>query len=111
MSKCERGEIWTGRFQPDEDLFELRLPETYEFLKNNFTSPKKRLKFFACSSFGVLGDSQYDFDPRPNRNFGDYEADADIEGFIKNPDSWNPFGLISPLYWLSTGKELYDRSL
>lgn len=50
MAKCERGEIWPGRLEPDEDLFKARLPETYQLLKGKFSFDK--LRFFACSSFG-----------------------------------------------------------
>ena len=51
MSKCERGEIWPCRLDPDEDLFKVRLPETYSLLTRKL--PRERLQFFACSSFGV----------------------------------------------------------
>jgi Double-GTPase 1 len=110
MSKCERGELWPCRLDPEEDLFKVRLPKTYHFLKHSL--PTERLQFFACSVFGVISDRPGDRDPRPNR----YSPDASmaeaatylIPAYAKD---WKPYGLISPLYWLSTGRRLHDERL
>jgi len=126
MTKCERGEIWSGRLDPDEDLFQVRLPKTYHFITSRI--PSYRLKFFACSSFGVL-DGRYD--PRPNRYVIDQENVAEEENpgevklisgsddaykaefntVLRDPDVWQPYGLIAPIYWLSTGRTLHDQRL
>ncbi|BAZ28857.1 hypothetical protein NIES4074_12920 [Cylindrospermum sp. NIES-4074] len=111
MSKCERGEIWPGRLEPEEDLFKVRLPKTYQFLNKTFPPRTNRLRFFACSSFGVLSDRTDDFDPRPNRYIPDDGSSADHNAFLRSPNQWHPFGLISPIYWLSTGKNLHDQRL
>ncbi|MGK7876137.1 MAG: hypothetical protein AB4426_23420 [Xenococcaceae cyanobacterium] len=108
MTKCERGEIWPGRLYPDEDLFAVRLPETYHHLTKKFPPKTNRLKFFACSSFGVLSDRTENFDPRPNRYVSDDGSSPDKTAYLRNSGKWNPFGLIAPLYWLSTGKTLHD---
>lgn len=107
MSKCERGEIWPGRLDPDEDLFKVRLPQTYNYLTKTEKISSERLKFFACSSFGVR-DSQ---DPRPNRESFDKDFPAEFSAVIRGDCSWKPYGLIAPLYWLSTGKLLSEPSL
>jgi len=109
MSKCERGELWPGRLDPGEDLFKVRLPNTYELLAEKFPPKTKRLKFFACSSFGVLSDRKYDFDPRPNRYIPDDGTPAEYNSFLRNPQQWQPYGIISPIYWLATGKTLHDE--
>lgn len=109
MSKCERGEIWAGRLEPDEDLFKVRLPETYDFLTSKF--PTHKLKFFACSSFGVLSTSPNNFDPRPNRYIPDDGSESEYSAFLREPEQWQPFGLIAPIYWLVTGKTLHDIQL
>jgi len=104
MSKCERGEAWTGRLDPGEDLFKLRMPETYKELQ----LPKHllhRIGFFACSSFGVLGDK----DPRPNRLIG--SNDKREYAYLMNEKEWRPYGLLSPIYWLVTGRRYKDESL
>lgn len=108
MSKCERGEIWPGRLDPDEDLFKVRLPNTYNYLTNPENKiSSKRLKFFACSSFGVR---RYD-DPRPNRESFDKNLPSEFSAVIRGDCEWKPYGLIAPLYWLSTGKVLSNPSI
>jgi hypothetical protein len=104
MSKCERGEAWTGRLDPREDLFRLRMPETYNELKLSRHLPQ-RIEFFACSSFGVLGDK----DPRPNRLIG--SNDKREYAYLMDKEKWRPYGLLSPIYWLTTGRRYKDESL
>ncbi len=105
MSKCERGEAWTGRLDPGEDLFRLRMPETYKELQLSKHLPH-RIGFFACSSFGVLGDK----DPRPNRLMG---TDNEIReyAYLFDKGNWRPYGLFSPIYWLIKGRRYEDESL
>lgn len=101
MAKCERGELWTGRLEPGEDLFKVRLPKTYHFLMEKFSSD--RLQFFACSAFGVLGSRN----PRPNRKYLGSGQDIDSDAAIlRKPAIWNPYGILAPIYWLSTGRFL-----
>jgi hypothetical protein len=114
MAKCERGEIWTGRIDPGEDLFKIRLPETYNFLTQTAVKTNKissqRFKFFACSSFGVLN---YRKDPRPNRKIdpNDDSGGSHFYSVLADPDKWQPYGLISPIYWLITGGTLPNERI
>jgi hypothetical protein len=114
MAKCERGEIWTGRIDPGEDLFKIRLPETYNFLTQTVVNTNKissqRFKFFACSSFGVLN---YRTDPRPNRKIdpNDDSGGSHFYSVLADPDKWQPYGLISPIYWLITGGTLPNERI
>ncbi|GAA6623614.1 TRAFAC clade GTPase domain-containing protein [Scytonema sp. NUACC26] len=102
MSKCERGEIWTGRLDPETDIFKSHLPGTTQLLQNKL---KNHVKFFAISTFGVLALN----DPRPNRKS---ERKIDFEGkevelsVLRDKDEWRPYGMISPLYWLSKGRSM-----
>lgn len=102
MSKCERGELWPGRLDPEIDLFDVHLPETKKTLQDAI--PSKNLNFYALSTFGVLGRNN----PRPNRV---EEMGADGKNsFLRETNRWRPYGLISPLYWLSTGKRIKYES-
>ncbi|MEA5578253.1 hypothetical protein [Anabaena sp. UHCC 0451] len=109
ISKCERGELWPCRLDAEEDLFKVRLKETYKVLKEKL--PPSRLRFFACSSFGVMADSYGQHDPRPNRYIPDDGSSAEFIAHLRDVDAWKPFGLISPLYWLSTGRVFHDERL
>ncbi|MDJ0510290.1 MAG: hypothetical protein QNJ64_13705 [Crocosphaera sp.] len=96
MSKCERIELWPGRLNPEFDLFEVHLPKTRALLRKYL--PSENLKFYAISSFGVLGEN----DPRPNRmNINQYGL---VESVLRETSKWQPYNIVEPLYWLSTGK-------
>jgi hypothetical protein len=97
MSKCERGELWPGRIEPEIDIFEQHFPETKQFLESRM-SPKN-LGFFALSTFGVLRPN----DPRPNRVNDENNIKKSA---LRKPDNWHPYGMIAPIYWLSTGKKM-----
>jgi Double-GTPase 1 len=98
MSKCERGELWSGRLDPSLDLFQQHLPKTKAILEQ--TIPPKNLQFYAISTFGVLDRN----DPRPNRE--DVIGTDGTNSILREPEKWRPYGLIEPLYWLSKGKKL-----
>jgi hypothetical protein len=102
ISKCERGEIWPGRLDPETDIFNTHLPGTTRLLQDKL---KNNVRFFAISTFGVLKHN----DPRPNRK-GEKKLDSDgreIElSVLRERDNWHPYGMIAPLYWLSKGKAM-----
>ncbi|BAY80465.1 hypothetical protein NIES25_69530 (plasmid) [Nostoc linckia NIES-25] len=100
MSKCERGELWPGRLDPEADLFDIHLPKTKSILKEKI--PAKNLRFYAISTFGVLGRNN----PRPNRVM-EWGTDG-MSSVLREANRWRPYGMISPLYWLSTGKRMRD---
>jgi hypothetical protein len=108
MTKCERGEIWPCRTDPEEDLFRVRLPKTYALLRKH---TKTTCRFFACSTFGVMGDKPGDRDPRPNRYIPSDGSSSEFNAFLRDKDAWKPYGLISPIYWLTTGKVFYNECL
>lgn len=102
ISKCERGELWPGRLDPENDLFAIHFPDTLHLLKDNI--PQKNLGFYAMSTFGVLGNK----DPRPNRK--EELGKEDRYSVLRDPDEWSPYCMISPLYWLSTGKRMQENA-
>lgn len=104
ISKCERGELWPGRLYPEIDVFRAYLPETLALLRAKL--PKKNLQFFALSTFGVLSR----IDPRPNRieMVGELSSKAVLRATKR--DSWKPYGMIDPLYWLNTGNYVEFKS-
>ena len=93
MSKSERGELWSGRLDPETDLFRLHLPRTRDSLRERITS--KNLRFYAISTFGVLRRN----DPRPNRI--DEQGKFGKASVLRDAPHWQPYNLIEPLYWLS----------
>ena len=99
MSKCERGELWSGRKEPKEDIFAVHLPETYLMLKHCFRDRPHALEFFACSSFGVLGEKLHLPNRVPPSGATD---DPHRKAVIRNIDAWKPYGLITPIVWLDT---------
>lgn len=98
MSKCERGEIWTGRLEPEIDLFQVHLPKTRQVLREKI--PAHNLRFFAISSFGVISN----IDPRPNRT--DISWKGELRSVLREPSTWKPYNLIEPLYWLNQESKL-----
>ena len=100
MSKCERGELWSGRLDPEVDLFDVHLPKTKATLRAKI--PAKNLRFYAISTFGVLRRN----DPRPNRV--DEMGTDGRNSVLREANHWKPYGMIAPLYWLSTGKRMKD---
>ena len=60
-------------------------------------------RYFACSAFGMIGNP-----PKPNAvrapDIGS-NVDAGCGWALKEPNAWQPFGLVAPIYWLLTGKD------
>lgn len=106
LNKCDRGEIWTRRFHPEDDIFRLYLPKTRKVLRDSFLSDN--CQFFAMSIFGVL----WKYDSRPNRvsKISNSNFDNRCMGVLRNPSTWQPYNIISPIYWLCTGKKLKNRN-
>jgi Caspase domain len=93
LSKFDQSEAWNDRNQV-ENFVKAKFPQTRKVFHNwskNWGSP---VKYFACSAFGMYGEP-----PRPN-----FIGNEEAMGVIANPNQWQPFGLIAPIYWLCTGK-------
>lgn len=108
LTKCERGELWTSRNNPEKEIFNKHFVESMTVIKEireNNNIPESNIEYFALSTFGVLGE--YDF--RPNRNDAASESATELTSTLKtwnNPTLWHPYGMLSPIYWLITGRRL-----
>jgi len=101
MSKCERGEIWPGRLDPEQDLFKIHLPKTQDLLRKKLTA--NNLKFFASSTFGVLGPHN----PRPNRE--DRILKGEPASVLRDTENWKPYNLIEPLLWITQSSKAEEK--
>ncbi|NJN61150.1 MAG: hypothetical protein HC795_06115 [Coleofasciculaceae cyanobacterium RL_1_1] len=98
LSKCEQPELWVKRHQPDR-LAQARFPLLSAQLNKWSKLGGGSVAYFTASAFGILGN-QY---PTPNATRV-RRSQAGTASVIKNPARWRPFGLVSPIYWLCTGK-------
>jgi len=99
ITKCEQPELWVNRYQPNL-IVDSRFPQVKQKLENWSKNTGGGVNYFLTSAFGVLG-SQY---PEPNSRKLERHRLEGTKAVIKDPKHWRPFGLISPIYWLCTGK-------
>ena len=98
LTKCEQPDLWINRHRP-RDLAIARFPESYNKLEAWQQLGKGTVEYFTASAFGMLG-SRY---PEPNAR--EIRRDrGGVASAIKDTKLWRPFGLVSPIYWLYTGK-------
>ena len=98
VTKCDLSELWVNRDDP-RGLVQRLFPKMYEILENWTQEDKGKVEYFTTSSFGVFGKYC-----EPNSIIQSESGRA--FAVIRNPQEWQPFGLIEPLYWLCTGKML-----
>lgn len=98
FSKCEQSELWINR-QFAEKIANNRFPQLYRRLQAWQNLNIGEVSYFTTSAFGVLG-SQF---PEPNSQKISRGREG-TKSIIKNPRRWRPYGLVSPIYWLCTGK-------
>jgi hypothetical protein len=99
LSKCELPQLWVNRHEPRE-LIPRLFPKTVKQLENWMEGKAKtrQVDYFTSSAFGSLGKDY----PEPNTKV----LQQDRGGYaciIRQPKQWQPFGLVSPIYWLATG--------
>ena len=97
LSKCEQLELWVNRHRPRKVA--KRFPKLFAQLEAWSDSGGGTVEYFTTSAFGILG-RQY---PEPNSMRLKRARDG-TTSVIKKPKLWRPFGLVSPIYWLCTGK-------
>ena len=107
INKCERGELWTHRLDPVKEMFENYLRSSkiklqYMVQEIREMGAEVDIEFFAMSTFGVLKKDDF----RPNYIYG--SDDNDGKFVLRNTDlnEWHPYGVLSPIYWLTTGRRL-----
>ncbi|YAF98605.1 MAG: SAV_2336 N-terminal domain-related protein [Nodularia sp. CChRGM 3473] len=98
FNKAELNQVWIHRHQIDK-FVNLKFPKTKATVQEWSKSWGCAINYFFCSAFGMKGNP-----PQPNfkKQFRD---DGGTYGVIANPSVWRPFGLVAPIYWLSTGKD------
>lgn len=101
LTKCELTDLWIKREQP-ENLTRKRFKLVYEQMQEwQSKSAIREVAFFTSSAFGVMGS------PFAEANSRVYQRSKyGVISVLRSPESWNPFGLVAPIYWVCTG----DRS-
>ena len=99
VTKCDLSELWVNRDDP-RGMVQRRFPKMYAILENWTQENKGKVEYFTTSSFGVFGKYC-----EPNSIIKSKSKEGTM-AVIRNPQEWQPFGLIEPLYWLCTGKIL-----
>jgi hypothetical protein len=77
---------------------ENKFPDTTRVLENWKKTWNCSMNFFICSAFGMIRELDPNCRSIGNGRFG-----------LREPNAWQPFGLVAPIYWLQTGKD--DRQL
>jgi hypothetical protein len=93
ITKSEQNFVSVHKRNPRE-LCDLRFPKAMEALNNWQRAWRCPMNFFLCSNFGFLGNTG-----EPNCILSDQIFT------ISKSNSWKPFGLIAPIYWLHNGKD------
>jgi hypothetical protein len=100
LSKCDSPDVWINRQNPDK-LFSQRFPHTKQALEQWANARGVKAKYFTSSAFGCYGTNNCE----PNtRIISKYESG--ISSVLKEPAYWRPYGLIAPIYWLDSGRDL-----
>ena len=97
LSKCEQSELWVNRHRPRKVA--ARFPKLSAQLETWSKIGGGKVEYFTSSAFGIVGQ-QY---PEPNSKRLRRSRHG-TNSVIKNSKLWRPFGLVSPIYWLCTGK-------
>ncbi|MEL4896858.1 hypothetical protein P9B04_15600, partial [Crocosphaera sp. Alani8] len=99
FTKSEQPQIWVHR-RNIKRFMGLKFPRTYQVLKEWSVEWNSPINYFFCSAFGMKGDP-----PTPNVKVTSRENGITL-GIIARKEVWRPFGLVAPIYWLYTGKDL-----
>ena len=101
LTKFDQIKLWKYRKQA-ETFVKKNCPRLYKCLEQLKKEKQCSIAYFACSAFGMINEP-----PEPNAIFrDDIIINNEYLFILKDPESWKPFGLISPIYWLLTNKKL-----
>jgi hypothetical protein len=95
FSKADQPIIWRHR-QKMTQFVDTHFPCTQSVFKEWAKDGSCAVSYFTCSAFGMMGEP-----PQPNV-IDDFSSGNC--GYLADPAVWQPFGLTSAIYWLSTGK-------
>ncbi len=106
LNKCEQPELWVNRHEPRK-IAEARFPRLVKALQNWEEKRAVEVDYFAASAFGMLGTHVQE----PNMKKVKGGREGLEECVLQNTQRWRPFGLVAPLYWLSSGRRHPDLEL
>jgi hypothetical protein len=99
LTQCDNAILYTQLCKLGATkLFKKIFPNIYSIINDSLESMYE-IEYFAMSCFGMISTNP----PEPNV-IRELVTDNLYSQVLKDPKIWKPFGLISPLYWLSTGK-------
>lgn len=91
LTKGEQEAVWFSR-KDILGFLKRKFPKTSSILRDWSIQWNCPIEYFVCSALGIIPGVN-----RPNVQFITTCA-------IAHPEFWRPFGLVSPIYWLYTGK-------
>jgi energy-coupling factor transporter ATP-binding protein EcfA2 len=97
FSKCDRSYTWLNRNIKGQTIKEYS--KVMSILEKWSSTKKFSYKSFLISTFGGLSS-----DPSVRNSIKKHNHNHLY--VLRDPSQWKPYGLIAPLYWLSTGKDL-----
>lgn len=98
LTKCELADLWVNRHRP-KFLAEARFPTIFKRLESWQDLGVGSVEYFTTSAFGVTGNKY----PKPNSQ-QIYRDRGGVASVLEDSKRWQPFGLVSPIYWICTGK-------
>ncbi|MEB3342028.1 hypothetical protein [Okeania sp.] len=103
LTKCELADLWVNRHRP-KFLTEARFPTILKRLESWQDLGMGNVEYFTTSAFGVTGKKYF----KPNSQ-QIYRGRGGVASVLEDVKRWRPFGLVSPIYWICTGKKLMDN--
>ena len=100
LTKCELADLWGNRHRP-KFLLKARFPTIFKRLESWQDLGMGNVEYFTTSAFGVTRNQNKYFKPNSEQIYRDRGGVASV---LENPKKWRPFGLVSPIYWICTGK-------
>ena len=97
LTKCELPDLYINRDRP-RYLAEARFDKVVQRLEAWQSSGAVSIDYFRASAFGMLGGSDRGNSKQIRRDRNG------VASALQDPTKWRPFGLVSPIYWLCTGK-------
>ncbi|MGB3512132.1 MAG: hypothetical protein WBA93_23420 [Microcoleaceae cyanobacterium] len=98
LTKCELADLWVNRHRP-KFLAEARFPTIFKRLESWQDLGVGSVEYFTTSAFGVMGNKYF----KPNSQ-QIYRGRGGVASVLEDSKRWQPFGLVSPIYWICTGK-------
>ena len=98
LTKCELADLWINRHRP-KFLAEARFPTIFKRLESWQDLGVGSVEYFTTSAFGVTGNKY----SKPNSQ-QIYRGRGGVASVLEDSKRWQPFGLVSPIYWICTGK-------